>query len=159
MRNRKNFQQELDAEIDSVIDQCCIIVARTEQSAFGHVAEHLTGLRRMSLYVRGLSGIQRQWQSPCLVISTIDVAPAYQRQGIFTKLLAELLRVCRDNQWVLKFENVINPELRTYLERFDFHPAPNARGSEELIGSMYWLPDPDVRATVPQISLQSLRGL
>lgn len=159
LRTKNLFASEVKQEVSNIVDQCCLLVARAEQSNFGHVAEHLTGLRKVStLYVRSLSGIQRQWQMPCLVIATIDVNPAYHRQGIFKALLAELLKVCNDNQWVLKFENVLVDHLRDYLTAQGFQPAPDARGTELLHGSMYWMPNPSLRGQIPQFDMTSVRG-
>lgn len=158
MRNRNTFNREVDIEVESIIDQCCVIMARSAQAAFGHVATHLTDLRRTSLFVRGLDGIQQQWQMPCLVIATIDVMPAYQRQGLFKKLLSELLRLCEQNKWVLKFENVLNEDLRGYLSRNGFAPAPDARDSALLIGSMYWTHDSQIPEQLPRINLSLSRG-
>lgn len=156
-KSKKNFEKQIDTEIHNIVDQCALIVARAESSPFGHVAEHLTGLRFAALYVRGLSGLQKQWQKPCLVISSIDVMPAYHRQGIFKRLLAELFKVCRDNDWVLKFENVIFDGLRAYLDQQGFAPSPDARGIEREIGSMYWTTEPQIFESLPQFDFTRQR--
>lgn len=152
------MKEQLAFEIQNVVDQCCIAVARAENSPFGHTAFHMTDLKRLSVYVRGLSGIQRQWQMPCLVISTIDVMPAYQRQGLFKQLLDELIKLCRQNGWVLKFENVLADHLRDYLTRFNFLPTPDARGTELTQGSLYWMPDNDLRGQIPQFDMTRMRS-
>lgn len=157
VNSRRRFEKQIEREIHSIVDQCAVLVAQASSSPFGHVATHLTDLTLSSLYVRGLGGLQKQWQKPCLVISSIDVMPAYHRQGIFKRLLVELFKLCRDNDWVLKFENVIFDGLRSYLDQQGFVPAPDARGTEREIGSMYWTTAPQIFESLPQFDFSRQR--
>ena len=157
--NRARLEATVNREIQIVIDQCSLMVARSESGGFGHVADHLTGLSTMSIYARALGGIQRNWQMPTVVISSINVMPSYQRKGVFAVLCDNLIEHCTVNNWVLKVENVLVPYLRQHLEQRGFLPEPNAKGSELLHGSMYWLPRPELRDTLPRLDMSRIRQL
>ena len=154
---RTRIEGTINREIEMIVDQCCLLVAQADsETGFGHEAAHLTGLTAFSIYARGLGSIQRNWQMPTLVISSIDVMPSYQRRGVFTALCDALIEHCTHNNWVLKVENVLTPHLRKHLERRGFLPCPNAHGSELLIGSMYWMPDASVRGILPRLDMSRM---
>lgn len=158
--SRTRLEETVNTEIQRVIDQCCVLVARAETGGgFGHAAEHLTHLTCMHIYARGLGGIQRNWQMPTLVISSIDVMPSFQRKGVFAALCDSLIDHCAHNNWVLKVENVLVPHLRKHLEHRGFLPCPNAHGTELEHGSLYWLPKPEVRDQLPRLDMSRMSQL
>lgn len=154
---RTRIEGTVNREIGIVIDQCSLLVASAESdNGFGHAASHITDLTTMSIYARGLGSIQRNWQMPTLVISSIDVMPSYQRRGVFSALCDALIEHCTHNNWVLKIENVLVPYFRKHLEHRGFLPCPNAHGSELVHGSLYWLPKPELRDSLPRLDMSRM---
>lgn len=89
-----------------------------------------------SLYVRAQKRLINREIREVITIASIDVTPAYQRQGLFKQLVARLTEIARDKHMhALVVESVLNPDLSAYLVREGY--APIHQG--ELAPSFYRL--------------------
>lgn len=146
-----NFMRRLKA-----IDQLPLVVGQyynacdmAEQSAFGACAFHITdrvALDGIAMYIRFRTKRQRLWMHPTLILSTIDIE--HQGCGIFTEILAETQRVCRENGWVLQIENVLEPRFRKFF--FDRSFETIGVDKDCAHGSMFWFFDATIKDKATQ---------
>ena len=133
-------------EIDILIREFERAYLKSQASAFGNVAYHVQDrvpeLKNFAIYLRFRSGRQCLWERPVLVLATIDVHnPGH---GEFSKLLARTKELCRERDWILQIENVVNFKFRKFLTRGGFKPF--GIDAEVPYGSIYWFHE----ETIPQ---------
>ncbi len=131
-------------EVDILIREFDRAYLKSQASPFGNVAYHVSdqveGLKDIAIYLRFRSGCQALWQRPVLVLATIDVRNS--GQGTFSALLARTKDLCRERDWVLQVENVINPKFRRFLLRGGF--TPQGIDAKVSHGSLYWFHDESI---------------
>ncbi|QYW03913.1 hypothetical protein pEaSNUABM46_00270 [Erwinia phage pEa_SNUABM_46] len=146
-----NFVRRLKAidQLPLITGQYYNAQAMAEQSAFGSCAFHITDrveLDGISMYIRFRTNQQRLWMHPVLILASIDIE--HQGCGIFTELLAEAQRVCRENKWVLQIENVLEQRFRRFL--FDRSFETIGVDKDCAHGSMFWFFDEKIKENATQ---------
>ncbi|WOL24511.1 hypothetical protein fHeYen902_165 [Yersinia phage fHe-Yen9-02] len=130
------MKQTVEQDIDLIVAEFDKAMVSAEKSAFGSVSYYVEDLKHTSLYLRIYTGRQCRWTRPVIVISTINVYKT--GKGTFHALLAKLKVLAAERQWIIKVENVLMPEFRSYLQRQDFV----MHGERHCgIGNMFWFYD------------------
>lgn len=111
---------------------------RLTGSAAYHFSHTIPELEDYFLYMRCLTGRQKQWSKTVLVIANIVVPEELCGKGFFKQLISATMKLCADQDWVLQVENVLNPRLYDYLVRKGFDPQPHD------YKSLFWAHDKSI---------------
>lgn len=130
-----NHLSGLDDDIVAILDKFEELVGNASSSLIPIKSSRILELNHFDhLYLRARAGNACLLGCSVLVIASISVSSP--GNGVFKALLSAMMVHARSNNYLLKIENVLNPEFRMFLTREGF-VFP---GEEWICGSGYWSP-------------------